>query len=96
MYKLSILFCFSFSPILDVTINNTDQFRTIDDIRLRLIDEHHFEQTRVEAALILTQNLPLIKQYELAKSFLNQVQQEQTLNHNNNSFINGSFINEFD
>lgn len=91
--KLNLVF-FS-SPISDPTTNHTDQFRTIDDIRLRLIDEHHTEQARVEAALILTQGLPLIKQYELAKSFLTQVQQEQILNHNN-TFINGSFVNEFD
>ncbi len=80
---------------MDSITNNIDQFRTIDDIRLRLIDEYHIEQTRIEAVLTLTQGLPLIKQYELSKSFLNQVQQERTLNHNN-TFINGSFINEFD
>ncbi len=73
----------------------TDQFRTSDDIRSRLIDEYHFEHNRIDAALTLTQGLPLIKQYELSKSFLNQIQQEQTSNHNN-TFINGSFINEFD
>jgi hypothetical protein len=83
---------------LNPTTNNIDQFRTIDDIRSRLIDEHHFEHTRIDAALTLTQGLPLIKQYELSKSFLNQIQQEQTFNNNNNNntFINGSFINEFD
>ncbi len=81
------------SPVLDSI--NSDQFRTIDDIRLRLIDEHHIEQTRIDAALTLTQGLPFTKQYELAKSFLNQIQQEQPIN-NNNTFINGSFINEFD
>ncbi len=80
---------------MDSIPNNCDQFRTVEDIRLRLIDEHHVEQTRIEAALTLTQGLSLIKQYELAKSFLNQVQQEQGLNHTN-TFINGSFINEFD
>ncbi|CAF0912408.1 unnamed protein product [Adineta steineri] len=83
------------SPISESITNTNDQFRTTDDIRLRLIDEHHFEQARIEAALTLTQGLPLMKQYELAKSFLNQIQQEQTSNHNN-TFINGSFINEFD
>ncbi|CAF4517452.1 unnamed protein product [Rotaria sp. Silwood1] len=86
------------SPVLDSITNNNDQFRTIDDIRLRLIDEHHIEQIRIEAALTLTQGLSLIKQYELAKSFLNQIQQEQALNHNNhnNTFINGSFVNELE
>ncbi len=85
-----------FSPVLDSITNNPEQFRTIDDIRLRLSDEyHHIEQTRIDAALILTQGLPLLKQYELSKSFFNQIQQEQTLNHHN-TFINGSFINEFD
>lgn len=78
---------------MDSTVNNTDQFRTIDDIRLRLIDEHHIEQTRIEAALNLTQGLPLLKQYELAKSFLNQIKHELTLNHNN-IFVNGSFVND--
>jgi len=84
-----------FSPVLDSITNNNEQFRTIDDIRLRLIDEYHIDQTRIDAALILTQGLPLLKQYELSKSFLNQIQQEQPLNHLN-TFINGSFINEFD
>ncbi|CAF3034606.1 unnamed protein product [Rotaria sp. Silwood2] len=86
------------SPILDSITNNTDQLRTIDDIRLRLIDECHIEQIRIEAALTLTQGLPLMKQYELAKSFLYQIQQEQTLNNNNNNntFINGSFVNELE
>jgi hypothetical protein len=84
---------------LDSITTNIDQFRTIDDIRLRLIDECHIDQTRIDAALTLTQGLPLLKQYELSKTFLNQIQQEQTLinhNNNNNTFINGSFINEFD
>jgi hypothetical protein len=85
-----------FSPVPpDPATNNIDQFRSIDDIRLRLTDEYHFEQARIEAALTLTQGLSLAKQYELSKLFLNQIQQEQTLNHNN-TFINGSFVNEFD
>jgi hypothetical protein len=84
-------FSFFFSPISDTS----DQFRTVDDIRLRLMDEYHHEQTRIEAALTLTNGLSLLKQYELAKSFLHRVQQEQSLT-NHHTFVNGSFINEFD
>lgn len=80
---------------MDPTTSN-DYFRTVDDIRLRLIDELQIEHNRIDAALTLTQGLPFTKQYELAKSFLNQVQQEQSLNHNNNTFVNGSFVNELD
>ena len=76
-------------------INTKDQFYTMDDVRLRLINEHSIEHTRIEAALTLTQGLSFIKQYELAKSFLNLVQQEQALNHDN-TFINGSFVNELE
>ncbi|CAF3891899.1 unnamed protein product [Rotaria magnacalcarata] len=80
------------SPILDPATNTNEQFRTIEDIRVRLIDEHTIEQPRIEAVLILTQGLPLMKQYELAKSFLRQVQQEQQSLNQNNTFVNGSFI----
>jgi len=54
-----------------------DQFRTIDDIRNRLITENTSDQTRIEAVLILTQGLALSKQYEMSKLFLNQVKYEQ-------------------
>ena len=67
----------------------------MDDIRLRLMDEYHVEANRIEAVLTLTQGLPLTKQYDLAKSFLHQVQQEQALIQNH-TFTNGSFIDEFD
>lgn len=53
-----------------------DQFQTIDDVRNRLISETNFDQTRIEAVLILTQGLILSKQYELSKLFLNQVKSE--------------------
>jgi len=59
------------------------------------MDEYHHEQTRIEAALTLTNGLSLLKQYELAKSFLHRVQQEQSLT-NHHTFVNGSFVNEFD
>ncbi|CAF3270840.1 unnamed protein product [Rotaria socialis] len=84
------------SPILDPATNTNEQFRTIEDIRVRLIDEHTTEQPRIEAVLTLTQGLPLMKQYELAKSFLRQVQQEQQSLNQNNTFVNGSFVNELE
>jgi len=52
-------------------------FRTTDDIRNRLMTENNFDQTRIEAVLILTQGLELSKQYEISKLFLNQVKYEQ-------------------
>jgi hypothetical protein len=60
------------------------------------MDELHHEATRIEAALTLTHGLPLVKQYELAKSFLQRVEQEQSLTNNHHTFVNGSFVNEFD
>jgi hypothetical protein len=50
---------------------------SVDDIRNHLITENNFDQTRIEAVLILTQGLTLSKQYEMAKLFLNQVKYEQ-------------------
>lgn len=76
-------------------LDNSDPFRTIDEIRSRLMDEFHLETNRIEAALTLTQGLSLTKQYELAKSFLHQIQHEQTSNQHH-TFVNGSFINELD
>jgi hypothetical protein len=66
------------------SLSSIDQFRTIDDIRTRLISENNFEQTRIEAALILTQDFSFTKQYEMSKLFLNQVkyEQEQLLKNN--------------
>jgi len=66
----------SFSDSFNET-KNIDQFRTIDDIYNRLISENNFEQTRIEAALILTQGFSLSKQYEMSKLFLSQVKYEQ-------------------
>jgi hypothetical protein len=73
----------------------TDRFRTKDDIRLRLIEQYPTETNRIDAALALTHGLLLIRQYELAKSFIYQVQQEQN-SQPNHTFVNGSFVNEFD
>ncbi len=50
---------------------------TKDDIRIRLKSEFNFDETRIEAALILTDGLSLSKQYEISKIFLNQVKYEQ-------------------
>ncbi|CAF3705405.1 unnamed protein product [Rotaria sp. Silwood1] len=78
----------------DLSLNTIEQFQTIDHIRNRLISENNFELRRIEAALKLTEGLSLLKQYQMAKLFLNQVkyEQEQLLNNNNNNntFINGS------
>lgn len=52
------------------------KFQTIDDVRNHLLSENNFDQTRIEAALILTHGLVLSKQYELSKIFLNQVKFE--------------------
>ncbi len=70
--------------LLIFSLSSIDQFRTIDDIRTRLISENNFEQIRIEAALILTQDCSFTKQYEMAKLFLNQVkyEQEQLLKNN--------------
>jgi len=70
---------FSTAPedLHSVNFSIIDQFRTIDDIRNRLISENNFDQTRIEAALILTEGLSLSKQYEMTKLFLNQVKSEQ-------------------
>ncbi len=59
------------------SISNASENETLDDIRNRLKSEFNFEQTRIEAALVLTDGLALSKQYEMAKSFLNQVKYEQ-------------------
>ena len=87
--------CLRSSPLFDSIPNHTDALRTMDDIRLRLLDEFNVEANRIEAVLTLTQGIPLIKQYDLAKSFLHQVQQEQALIPNH-TFTNGSFIDELD
>ncbi|CAF3098287.1 unnamed protein product [Rotaria sp. Silwood2] len=91
---MCILYCSSYSS--NLSINIIDQFQTIDDIRNRLIFENNFDIKRIEAAITLTEGLSLSKQYKMAKLFLNQVkyEQEQLLNNNNNTFINGSLVNE--
>ncbi|CAF1358192.1 unnamed protein product [Adineta steineri] len=60
-----------------INLSSSDQFRTIDDIRNRLILENNIDQIRIEAVLILTQGLSLSRQYEMSKLFLNQVKHEQ-------------------
>jgi hypothetical protein len=75
--------------MLDNSMTNGETLRT------RLYGDFPTESTRIDAALALTQGLPLARQYELAKSFVSQVQQEQS-SHLNQTFINGSFINELD
>lgn len=87
---------FCSSLLLDTAAsNNGDALRTVDDIRSRLIEEHPLEHVRIDAALTLTNGLSLSKQYELARAFLAQVQQEQAASQNH-TFVNGSFVNEFD
>lgn len=91
------------SPLPDTTSNGIEQIRGVDDIRSRLIEEYsQLEQVRIDAVLTLTNGLPLTKQYELSKTFLTQIQHEQISNtpppssSSNNTFVNGSFVNEFD
>lgn len=87
---------FSPTPVDPSPLINVDRFRTMDDVRLQLIADCPTELSRVEAAICLTQGLSLMKQYDLAKSFLQQVQHEQLLPTNNHTFVNGSFVNELD
>ncbi|CAF1226256.1 unnamed protein product [Adineta ricciae] len=91
------------SPLPDTTSGGMEQFRSIDDIRSRLTEEcSQIEQIRIDAVLTLTNGLPLTKQYELSKTFLTQIQHEQISNtppppsSTSNTFVNGSFVNEFD
>lgn len=65
----------------------SNHFQTTDDVRLQLIADFPTEVTRVDSAISLTQGLTLIKQYELSKSFLQQVQQEQLLPTNNSTLL---------
>ena len=100
--SIPIIVSFS-SPLPDTTPSSTEQFRSIDDIRSRLTEEcSQLEQIRIDAVLTLTNGLPLAKQYELSKTFLRLIQHEQISNtapppsSTNNTFVNGSFVNEFD
>ena len=82
---------------LTTSLPTSDQFRTSDDIRSRLNDEIPIDSSRIDAVLNLTQGLPLTKQYELSKTFLQQIQHElSSSNLHHQTFVNGSFINEFD
>lgn len=83
-------------PVTESLTSSLDQFRSVDDIRSRLIDEISIEQSRIDAVLNLTQGLSLTKQYELSKAFLQQIQQEFSTHNHHQTFVNGSFINEFD
>ena len=65
----------------------SNHFQTTDDVRLQLIADFPTEVTRVDSAISLTQGLTLIKQYELSKSFLQQVQQEKLLPTNNSTLL---------
>ena len=55
----------------------TPPIETRDTIKNRLKSEFNFDETRIDAALVLTDGLGLTKQYEISKLFLNQIKSEQ-------------------
>ncbi len=76
--NVSLLSQLSNESLDDLYITPTTlQIETRDSIKNRLKSEFNFEETRIDAALALTEGLGLSKQYEISKLFLNQVKSEQ-------------------
>ncbi|CAF0919005.1 unnamed protein product [Didymodactylos carnosus] len=84
----------SSSESLNESSESTNYFRTTADVSRRLAEKDHFDPVRIQAALTLTGGLDLTKQYEMAKEFLNQVQQQHTPTINHNTFVNELFEQE--